>query len=98
MLSERTAHHCFRKFENSQTNLRRQDGSGRLSVIDNSSLKEVIECNQNKSTRDISYDLECSQSTIIRHLHEVWKVKRKSNDILHFLTYDQMKGRKGDLF
>ena len=47
-----------------------------------------------KSTREFLYDLECSQSTITRHLHEIGKVKRRSNEIPHFLTYDQMKRRK----
>ena len=67
-----------RKFENGQTDLRRQEGSGRPTVIGNSTLKEVIECDPNKSTRELSHDLECSQSTITRHLHEIGKVKTKS--------------------
>jgi [histone H3]-lysine36 N-dimethyltransferase SETMAR len=94
VLNERTARRYFQKFENGQTDLRRQEGSGRPTVIENSTLKEVIECDPNKSTRELSYDLQCSQSTITRHLHEIGKVKRKSNEIPHFLTYDQMKRRK----
>ena len=94
VLNERTARRQFQKFENGQTDIRRQEGSDRPTVIENSTLKEVIEFDANKSTRELSYDLECSQSTITRYRHEIWKVKRKRNEILHFLTYDQMKRRK----
>ena len=82
VLNDRTARRYFQKFENDQTDLRRQEGSGRPTVIDNSSL--TIECNPNTSTQELSYDLECSQSTITRYFHEIGKVKRKSNEILPF--------------
>ena len=42
MLNEKTLRRYFKKFENDQTDLRRQEGSGRPTVIDNNSLKEVI--------------------------------------------------------
>ena len=56
-------------------------------------MKELIECDPNKSIRELSQDLERSQLTIRRHLHEIRNVKRKSNDIPHVLTYDQIKSR-----
>ena len=40
----------------------------RPTVIANYYLKEVIECYPNKSTQELSYDLEYSQSTIPRLL------------------------------
>ena len=43
MLNERTVSRYFRKFENGQTDLQIQEGSGRSMVIENSTLKEVIE-------------------------------------------------------
>ena len=65
MLNERTARRYFQKFENGQTDLRRQEGSGRPTVIENieniennSTLKEVIRCDPNQSTRELSYDLK----------------------------------------
>jgi len=61
VLNEKTARRYFQKFENGQTDLRRQKGSDRRMFIENSTLKEVIECDPNKSTRELSYDLECSQ-------------------------------------
>jgi len=39
LLNERTARRYFQKFENGQTNLRRQEGSSQPTVIDNNSLK-----------------------------------------------------------
>ena len=39
VLNKRTVRLYFKKFENGQTDLRRQEGSGRPIVIDNSSLK-----------------------------------------------------------
>jgi len=42
VFNERTARRYFQKFENGQTDLRRQEGSGRPTVIENSTLKEVI--------------------------------------------------------
>jgi len=84
VLYERTASRYFQKFENGQTDLRRQEGSGQPTIIENSTPKEVIRCDPNKFARELSYDLECSQSTITRYLHEIGKVKRKSNEIPHF--------------
>ena len=58
MLNEGTTRRYFQKFENGQTDLRRQKGFGRPTVIENSTLKEVIECDPNKSMLELSYDLE----------------------------------------
>jgi len=60
VLNERTARRYFQKFVNGQTDLRRQECSGRPTVIENSILKDVIECDPNKSTRELSYDFDCS--------------------------------------
>ena len=87
VLNKKTARRSFQKFKNVQTDLRRQEGFGRPTVIENNILKEEIECDPNKSTRELSYNLECSRSKITRHLHEIGKVKRKSNEIPHFLIY-----------
>ena len=80
VLHKRTSRRYFQRFENGQTDLRIQEGSGRPTVIENSTLKEVIECDPNKSTRELSYDFECSQSMITRHLPKIGEVNRKSND------------------
>ena len=60
VLNERIARCYFQKFENGQTDLRRQESSGLPTVIENSTLKEIIECDPNKCTRELLYDLECS--------------------------------------
>ena len=51
VLNERIARRYFQKFENGQTDLRRQEGFGRPTVIENCTPKEVIECDPNKSIR-----------------------------------------------
>ena len=48
VLNERTSRCYFQRFEYGQTDLRRQESSGRPTVIENSTLKEVIECYPNK--------------------------------------------------
>ena len=53
VLNERIACRYLQKFENGLTDLRRQEGSGRPTVIENSTLKEVIECDPYKSTREL---------------------------------------------
>ena len=50
VLNKRTVRRYFQKFENGQTDPRRQENSCRSTVIYNSSLKEVIEYDPNKST------------------------------------------------
>jgi len=72
VLNKRTARRYFQIFENGQTDLRRQEGSGRLTVIDNSTLKEVIGCYPNKSMRELSYDLECN---IMPHYTSILEVQ-----------------------
>ena len=57
VLNERTPSSYFQIFKNGQTNLRRQEDSCRPTVIENSTLKEIIECDPNKSKRELSYDV-----------------------------------------
>ena len=39
VLNKKTSHRYFQKFKNGQTDLRRQEGSGRPTVIDNNHVK-----------------------------------------------------------
>ena len=48
MLNKKRACSYFRNFENGQTYLRGQKCSGRPMVIENSTLKDVIECETTK--------------------------------------------------
>ena len=49
-------------------------------------LRELVECNSNKSTQELVLDLNTSQSTICHHLRKIGKVSQLGIWVIHILS------------
>lgn len=74
-VTERTVIQWFKKFTNGNMNL---DGEhrGRIPVIDNDHLKTIVEAFPRKTTREIAKALDVDRSTVMRHLHQIGKIRK----------------------
>ncbi|UYV61863.1 SETMAR [Cordylochernes scorpioides] len=91
--SESTTRRWFEKFPNGDTSLGDEEGRGRPSVVDNDQLKTIIEADTRKTTREVAEELNVYQSTIIRHLTQIGKVKKLDKWVPHDLN-DVHKNRR----
>ncbi|UYV67616.1 SETMAR [Cordylochernes scorpioides] len=66
-------------FLNDDTSLGDEECRGRPSVVDNDQLMAIIEADTPKTTREIAEELNVYQSTIVRHLTQIRKVKSSTN-------------------
>lgn len=92
-VNERTARRWFKRFNDGDTSLQRIDGSGRPQEVHNDLVKETIEADPTLSSRKLAEKMEISQSSAIRHLHIIGKNKRRSGEIPHILTEQQVQKR-----
>ena len=66
------------------------------SNVDNDFLKSLVEDNPRKSTRQLSKDLNVDQTTVVRHLEEIGKVKKLDKWVPHELN-DLQKRRRFEI-
>ena len=92
-LSVHTTRKWFKRFKEGDTSLKDKQRSGRPSTTDNEVLRELIEANPSTSTRRLSGETGVSQSTIVRHLHELGKVNRRCREVPHELNEKQAERR-----
>ena len=76
VITDRQVRNWFSKFRSGDTSLRDEPRPGRSSDLDQDALRELVECNPRKSTRELALDLNTSQSTICRHLKKIGKVSK----------------------
>ena len=71
------ASNCFSKFRSGDTSLKDEPRPGCSLDLDRDALRELVEYNPRKSTRELALDLNTSQSTICGHLKKMRKVSKK---------------------
>ena len=92
-VSERTIQRWFNKFRNGEESLEDKDGRGRPTVIDDDFLKTIIELDPRKTTRELAEELKVDQSTVVRHLKLIGKIKKLDKWVPHELNEKQRNRR-----
>lgn len=77
MLTGRTCRRWFQNFRNGQTELGRKPGQGRPIKLNNDLLQELLDADPSQSSIELAIQLHCHHSTVIRHLHQLGKVKKQ---------------------
>lgn len=92
-VKENTAQWWFRRFNQGDTGLEDQERSGRPSVVNQDEFLALVEQQPCSSTRRLSEELGYSQSTVVRHLHNMGFVNKNSLRVPHELTNVQAQRR-----
>lgn len=92
-VQERTVQLWFKKFRSGDESLEDEEGRGRPSEVDNDQLRAIIEADTLKTTREVAEELNVNQSTIVRHLVQIGKVKKLDKWVPHELTENQKNRR-----
>ena len=79
----------FKKFCKGDSSLEDEEYSGRASEADKDQLKAVIVADPLTATQDVAEGLSINQSTVIRHLKQIGKVKRLNKWVAYELTTNQ---------
>ncbi|VDP05540.1 unnamed protein product [Heligmosomoides polygyrus] len=82
----RTAHRWYQKFRNGDESLEEHEGRGRHSDVDEDKLRDVVEEDPHKGTREIAKVLGVSHNTAARHLKEIGKTKKLESSV-HLSAY-----------
>ena len=94
--NKRMAQWWFEKFRSGDEGLEDDEGRGRPSEIDNDQLRALIEADPRKTTREVAEELNVAQSTVVRHLKQIGKVKKLDKWVPHELNENQ-KNRRFDV-
>lgn len=92
-VNECTVQRWYQKFRSGNTNLDDEPHARRPSAIDNEKLKQLIEADSRKTTREVAEELNVNQSTVLRHLKQIGKTKKLDKWVPHELT-EQQKNRR----
>lgn len=88
-VSESSTERYFKKFKSGNISMENDDRGRPPTTVSNDHLKEVVEADTRKSTRELAVDLNVSKSTISRHLQELGKVKKLDKWIPYDLNEKQ---------
>lgn len=75
-VNECTVQRWYQKFRTGNNSLKDEPHGSRPSVIDDNILKALIEVDPLKTTREVAKELNVDQSTVVRHLKKIGKVKK----------------------
>ncbi|VDO62016.1 unnamed protein product [Heligmosomoides polygyrus] len=89
----RTAYRWYQKFPNGDESLEEHEGRGRHSDGDENKLRDVVEEDPHKGTREIAKVLGVSHNTAARHLKEIGKTKKLERWVPHELSEEQRNRR-----
>ena len=92
-VADRTCRDWFKRFREGDISLEDRPRPGRPMESDIERLKVLIEDNPRLTTCELSTMLDCNQSTIDRHLHEMGKVNKLGTWVPHQLTSDNIQQR-----
>lgn len=93
---ERTVQWWFARFRNGEESLEDEEHGSRPSEVDDHQLNTLIKSDPTKTTRELAEELNVDQSTVVRHLHLIGKVKKLDKWIPHELSENQ-KNRRFDV-
>ncbi|VDP22135.1 unnamed protein product [Heligmosomoides polygyrus] len=83
----------YQKFRNGDESLEGHEGRGRHSDVDEDKLRDVVEEDPHKGTREIAKVLGVSHNTAARHLKEIGKTKKLDRWVPHELSEEQRNRR-----
>ncbi|VDO65584.1 unnamed protein product [Heligmosomoides polygyrus] len=89
----RMAYRWYQKFRNGDESLEEHEGRGRHSDVDEDKLRDVVEEDPHKGTREIAKVLGVSRNTAARHLKEIGKTKKLERWVPHELSEEQRNRR-----
>ena len=92
-VNECTVQRWYQKFRSGNTSLEDEPHGSRPPVIDNDQLKVLIEADPLKSTQEVAEELNVDQSTVVRHLKQIGKVKKLDKWVPHELNEKQKNRR-----
>ena len=76
-VDQSTVRRWYRKLRVDQENIDDMPRSGRPSLVNNDNLQQLVEADPTQSSRILANQMGTSQSSVIRHLHEIGKVYNK---------------------
>ena len=88
-----TARKWFQRFRSSYTSLDDKPKSGRPVTTDIDALLNAVEGNPGASTRQLSTEVQSSQTSVVRHLHQLGFHSRQLRMVPHDLTPAQAQQR-----
>ncbi|VDP47873.1 unnamed protein product [Heligmosomoides polygyrus] len=88
-----TAYRWYQKFRNGDESLEEYEGRERHSGVDEDKLRDVVEEDPHKGTREIAKVLGVSHNTAARHLQEIGKTKKLERWVPHELSEEQRNRR-----
>lgn len=92
-VSKSMAIEWFKRFNEGNTDVCDKPRSGRPSEVDDEALIQMVLEEPCKSTRAMSADIGCDQSTVVRHLQLVGATKKRFREVPHELTPEQAQSR-----
>lgn len=87
--NKRLVQRWFSRFRGGNESLEDEEHGSRPTELDEDELKKLIEIDPRKSTREVAEELKAHQSTVVRHLKIIGKVKKLSKWVPHELTESQ---------
>lgn len=92
-VNESTVQRWFQKFRNGNFDLTDAKGRGRHEDFNNNHLKDIIEADPRKSTREVATEIGVNHKTVLRHLKQIGKVKKLDKFVPHLLNKNQESRR-----
>ncbi|CAK9798972.1 Histone-lysine N-methyltransferase SETMAR [Anthophora plagiata] len=90
-VNERAVQRWFARFRNGDGSLEDEEHGNRSSEVDDEQLKTLIEADPLKTTREVAEELNVDQSTVVRHLKKIGKVKKLDKWIPYELNESKKK-------
>ena len=88
-----TCHRWFTKFRSEDTTLTDKPRSGRPVGINDEALQALLDADPRQTTRELAEQLNCSHTTVERHLHALGKVQKYGCLVPHKLSSDNLARR-----
>ena len=88
-----TARKWFQRFRSGDTSLDDKPKSGRPVTTDIDALLNAVEGNPGASTRQLATEVQSSQTSVVRHLHQLGFRSRQPRMVPHDLTPTQAQQR-----
>lgn len=85
-ITDRAAQKWFSRFRDGNFDLSDADRQGRTPNFDEERLDVLLHENPRQTTRELAVEMECDQSTIVRHLQSMGKVQKLGAWVPHALS------------
>ena len=82
-IAEGTVRDWYAKFKNGNFDLKDAPRSGRPVEFDEERLNQLLHENSRQTTRELAEKMDCSHTTIEKHLHSMGKVQKCGAWVLH---------------